>query len=249
MPYELLASSKTPALIIYVLDVSASMDSMMGGKRRIDVVTEAIGASLRAMVFRSTKGSNISPRYRIGMLAYSDHVYDLLDGIRGVDEVARLGVPELSGIRSTDTARAFGVVERILKEELPRMSDCPAPVICHMTDGEFTGDDPEPVAARIMSMTVPDGNVLVENIYISDRVGVLHDGPVSEWGGIRRTGRLGSAYAEKLRRMSSDLPDSYRELLIENGYRIDPGAVMLLPGTNSDLVAMGFQMSASTPIR
>ena len=43
------------------------------------------------MVFRSTKGGRLSPRYRIAMLAYSDHVYDLLDGIKTVEEVAQLG--------------------------------------------------------------------------------------------------------------------------------------------------------------
>jgi hypothetical protein len=33
------------------------------------------------------------------------------------------------------------------------------------------------------------------------------------------------------------------------GYSLDAGAVMLLPGVNPELVAMGFQMSAATPYR
>ena len=48
--------------------------------------------------------------------------------------------------------------------------------------------------------------------------------------------------------MSSMLPESYRIMMLENGYDLTPGALMLLPGANSDLVAMGFQMSAATPI-
>ena len=79
MPYEILATSKTPALIVFVLDVSTSMTQPLGDNRRIDVVTEALYAAIQQMVFRSTKGVRVSPRYKIAMYAYSDHVYDLLD--------------------------------------------------------------------------------------------------------------------------------------------------------------------------
>ncbi|MBC7250255.1 MAG: hypothetical protein H5T62_08215 [Anaerolineae bacterium] len=67
MLYDILATSKTPALIIYLLDVSASMNEKLGARRCISL------------------------RYRIGMYAYSDHVYDLLRGIKTVDQVAQLG--------------------------------------------------------------------------------------------------------------------------------------------------------------
>lgn len=168
MPYETLATGNTPQLIVYLLDISGSMDDPLGNHRRIDVVVEALSAMLRQMVFRSTKGSRVSPRYRIAMFAYSDQVYDLLDGVKSVDVVARMGVPKLEPLRSTDTARAFAQAEKLLQQELPNMAACPAPLVCHMTDGEFTGADPEPIVRRIMGMRIPDGNVLVENIFISE---------------------------------------------------------------------------------
>ncbi len=75
MEYRIQTMQQTPAYIIYLLDVSASMNQLMeaGGeqKRRIDVVTEALASAVRQMVFRSTKGSRIAPRYRIAILAYS----------------------------------------------------------------------------------------------------------------------------------------------------------------------------------
>jgi hypothetical protein len=49
--------------------------------------------------------------------------------------------------------------------------------------------------------------------------------------------------------MSSKIPDSYRMLMAESGYQIQPGAYMLLPGNNPELVAMGFQMASATPIQ
>src|SRR5437588_10606535 len=94
MPYTTLATSTTPALVIYLLDVSASMSQPLGNKRRIEVVLDALTSALRQMVFRSTKGGRLAPRYRIAMYAYSDHVYDLLDGIKTIGQVAHLGLPE-----------------------------------------------------------------------------------------------------------------------------------------------------------
>ncbi len=249
MPYDTLATSRTPALVIYLLDVSASMTQPLGNKRRIDVVTDALTVALRQMVFRSSKGSLLSPRYRIAMLAYSDHVYDVYGGIKTVDQVARVGVPELSPMRTTDTARAFEQAEKLLQAELPNLRQCPAPVVCHMTDGEFTGADPGPVAGRIVQLAVPDGNVLVENIFITDKVLASAVSDASQWQGILPDTKLQNPYAAKLRAISSPVPDSYRATMLENGYHLAPGALMLFPGMSPELVAMGFQMSAATPVR
>jgi serine/threonine protein kinase len=249
MPYQIPATSTTSALIIYLLDVSASMNQLLGDRRRIDVVTDALQAALRQMVFRCTKGSRISPRYRIALFAYSDHVYDLLDGVKPVNQVARLGVPQLSPMRTTETAKAFARAERLLRAELANLQSCPAPLVCHMTDGENTGEDPEPIVRRIMQMAVPDGHVLVENIFISDRVLPKPIADPRKWPGILPDTKLASNYARKLRAISSPVPGSYRMMMLEMGYSLDAESVMLLPGVNPELVAMGFQMSAATPVR
>lgn len=248
MPYEILATSKTPALIIYLLDVSGSMNEKLGQKRRIDVVMDALAAMLKQMVFRSTKGSRVSPRYRVAMYAYSDHVYDLLGGIKGVDQIAQLGVPELSTMRSTDTARAFAQAEKLLQQELPALTHCPAPLVCHMTDGEYTGADPEPVVRRIMNMRVPDGNVLVENIFISDHILSERIADPKRWEGVRPKTKLNSDYARKLRAMSSPIPPGYRAMMRESGYETADDALMMIPGMTPELVQMGFVMSMATPI-
>lgn len=248
MAHEALATAATPALVIYLIDVSASMSQRLGDKRRVEVVSDALRSALTTMVHRSTKGVTVRPRYRLAMYAYSDHVYDLLDGIRTIVDVASLGTPDLSPMRTTDTARAFGQVEKLLEAELPRLTECPAPVVCHITDGEYTGADPEPTVQRIAAMRVPDGNILVENIFISDKI--LSDPivDVHQWPGILPDTDLASDYARKLRAMSSPLPDSFRQMMEECGYRIRPGGVMLLPGSSPELVAMGLQMSASTRV-
>jgi hypothetical protein len=248
MSYDALATSASPALIIYVLDVSASMTKRLGTGRRIDVVMASVERTLQQMVFRSTKGMNIAPRYRLAMYAYSDQVWDLLDGIKSVDQIAKWGAPQLSVQRNTDTAKAFLQVEKLLRNELPRLQNCPAPLICHMTDGEFTDADPEPVIRRIMGMRVPDGIPLIENIFISDQV---LDAPILDpkrWPGVLPQTKLKNSYAQKLQAMSSPLPESYRNMMREMGYQMTPGALMMLPGTSPEMVEMGFVMSAATPL-
>jgi hypothetical protein len=248
-PYTNLATSKTPAVIIYLIDISASMEQPLGDRRRLDVVMGALNAALRQMVFRSTRGTRVLPRYRIAMLAYSNHVYDLLDGIRGIDQVATHGIPAVTTQQSTDTARAFATVEQLLRAELPNLAACPAPLICHLTDGEYMGEDPVPIVRRIMQLRVPDGNVLVENIFISDRL--LSEPLINprQWRGIMPQTRFENDYANTLRAISSPLPAGYRTVMREVGYQIEDGALMMLPGTSADLVELGFVMSASTPVR
>lgn len=248
MDYQLRATSRNPALVVYLLDLSVSMGSLLKGRRRIDVVRDALQATMRQMIFRSTRGTRVFPRYRVALYAYSDHVYDALDGVRPIDELADLELPDLEPQHATDTARGFAMVERLLQQELPGLADCPAPVVCHMTDGEFNGADPEPIVRRIMAMRVPDGNVLVENIFISDELLPTPLTDVRRWDGILPDTALVDGYGLKLRAMSSPLPASYRLQLLENHYSMAPGALMLLPGTSPDLVGLGLQMSASTPI-
>ncbi|MDF2628306.1 MAG: hypothetical protein K0R39_2137 [Symbiobacteriaceae bacterium] len=249
MSYIAQATSKTPALVIYLLDISLSMYQPLGDRRRIDVVMDALDAAVGQMVFRSTKGSRIAPRYRMALFAYNDQTYDVFQGIQSVDRVAHMGLPELEPARTTDTARGFEAVERLLETELPAMTNHPAPIVCHITDGEYTGQDPEPAVRRIMQMAVPDGHVLVQNIFISDTVLTEPIADLRRWPGILPETVLTDEYARKLRAISSPLPDSYRAMIVESGYRLDPRAVMMLPGASPDLVSMGLQISSATPIR
>ena len=52
-------------LIIYLLDISGSMSQMLGDKRRVEIVSDALQEIATEMVARSTKGELVSPRYRL----------------------------------------------------------------------------------------------------------------------------------------------------------------------------------------
>ncbi len=248
MPYTAVATSTTPVLIIYLLDISGSMSQMLGDKRRVEIVSDALQEIATEMVARSTKGELVSPRYRLAIYAYESQVHDVLGGIRTIDQFVREGVPEFSPRGGTNTAAAFLAAENLLKTELPYMEGHPAPLICHMTDGEYQGDDPTPIVQRIMQMGTPDGNVLVENIFISDKI--LRN-PVADpytWPGLVNEADLANDYARTLLRMSSPIPDSYLSEMQEFGYQLQQGAPMLFPAQNKELIRMAFTMSGATPV-
>jgi hypothetical protein len=252
--YTQLATATTPALIIYVIDISRSMTLPLGNKRRIDLVRDALSVTLRRMVFLSTRGSRISPRYHVAILAYSQSVYDLIGGIQSIDRLATLEVPALQTDTLTDTALAFERVEELLQANLHRYQNCPAPLICHLTDGEFNGSDPAPIVKRIRDMRVQDGKVLVENIFINDKSMVVGGiGDLKSWPGITPNTQFTDDnighYAAHLRNMSSPLPPSYHAVMAEQGYRISSNAIMMLPANDLALIEMGFVMSSSTRIR
>lgn len=245
--YSVPATSDTPALVIYLLDVSGSMEEDCGGgKSKIEVVHESLKKVSVRMVQRATRGKIVAPRYRIAMLAYSSFVVDLLGGIKTIEEVAKGGVPQFSVLDTTDTALAFSEAEKLLRSELPKLQDCPAPLICHMTDGQFTGADPSPVVRRILAMSVPDGNVLVENIHISPSGLEVTD--VKGWSGVTRKEMLQDSYSKTLCDMSSPLPASYRNVIREFGYNLAADARMFFPGNQPELVELGFAMSGATPV-
>jgi hypothetical protein len=249
MAYTVPATSKTPALVIYLLDVSGSMGEEIGGKPKIEIVSDALHQVAVRMVQRSTKGTTVAPRYNIAMFAYSSQVTDLLGGIKTVAELAQMGVPRLQPMDATDTSAAFREAESLLKSQIGNLQDCPAPLVCHMTDGEYnSGGDPEPIAKQIMQMSVPDGNVLVENIFVTDKALTTPITDPKDWDGITDETPLASPYAETLMRMSSQIPPTYASVMAEMGYRLSPGARMLFPGNTPEIVELGFAMSGATPV-
>jgi hypothetical protein len=248
MAYDIVATTKTPALIVYLIDISGSMDEEFDGARKIEHVMEALDNVLHKMVERSTKGEIIAPRYRLAMAAYSDSPQSMLPGgIETIAQVAKRGKPHLSATHSTDTHAAFVWARDLLRQELPKMKGMPAPMVCHLTDGEYTGADPEPIAREIMSMSNDDGNVLVENIFIGPDLMRAPISSAESWEGIQSEAELQSPYARKLFAMSSPLPASYSVEIAEEGYSLKAGARMLIPGSSKDLIELAFAMSGATP--
>jgi hypothetical protein len=224
------------------------MNRTSGGVRKIEVAWTALQNGIMSMIHRSTRGTVVAPRYRIAIFGYNSRVHDLLGGIKPISELThQLPNPILD--YGAQTASAFAFVEQVLKAELPKLQHCPAPLVCHLTDGMYAGADPEPVVARIRKAAVQDGNVLVENIFVSRSI--LKQAIVNPqtWRGVGDEQQIleDRKYARKLLAMSSMIPDSYLANLREFGYQLQPGAHMLMPGDTPELLRLGFVMSGATP--
>jgi hypothetical protein len=249
MSYNVAASGRTPALVIYLIDVSGSMGEEFEGQPKYQHVNAALNGVLTKMVWRSTKGIVISPRYRAAVIAYSTEPNDLLGGIRTVAEIVQTGAPELRPAALTDTAAAFVVARDLLWRELPAMRGHPAPLVCHMTDGRYTGVDPEPIAAEIMAMRNDDGPVLIQNIFVAPNLLREPIADATTWEGVRHSAEIADPYALKLFRMSSCIPPSYAEMIQDDGYNLQAGSRLLFPASTVELIELAFAMSGATYTR
>jgi uncharacterized protein YegL len=246
MPYDTVATRNTPALIIYLLDMSSSMSEEIDGQRKIDMVSKTLMQVVREMVRRSMKGTSPAPRYHVAMFAYNDSVRDVLGGRRPITDVLEIGIPKMQPSGRTNTAAAFASAERLLIAERASLRDCPAPLVCHLTDGDYTHDDPLPIAERLQQMTFPDGAVLVENIFFSADALRRPVADPYDWPGVAAADELASEQARHLFQMSSPIPASYLRLFSDLGYSVRPQARLLFPGDTPEMMEAAFTMSGMT---
>ena len=247
--YSQPATTLTPALIIYVIDASDSMNEPCEDTTRIEMVNRALRAGVKDMVRRSMRDGVVQRRYKLAIFAYSTQVVDVLGGIRDLPELLRTGVPELSAGGVTDTAAGFGAVEKLLEAHLKEFEYSPAPLVCHLTDGVFTTVDPSPSILRIQETRVTDGPVLIENVYFADNMLRRAVSDWQQWPGVFRANELSDDYARFLFGLSSPLPETYRQNINNYGYHLQQGAALFFPGVSSDLVRLAFAISSATLLK
>ncbi len=256
-PYKNQANSDHPATLIYLVDISGSMNAkMQDDKTRIEVAKNAIQVAYAQMIQRSMRQGKIHPRYRVGMIAYSEKIYDVYGNIGSIVSIDRLkdeGIPSITPQKSTNMARAFRYAEKLIKEDIQKWSpkwleECPPPMVINITDCEFDEEqaqDPLECSQKLQEIAVPDGNVLVENIFITDQISA----PASAqgWEGYHRGDKTGNPYGDKLLEMSSLIPSTYAQILREQaGLKIKEDAVMMFPGITREFIKFGFVMSIVT---
>lgn len=249
MLYTQPATSLTPALIIYLIDASHSMNDPCGKTTKIDLVNQALKEALKDMIRRSIRDGIVQRRYKIALLAYNTKVVDVLDGVCDLPDLVERGIPVISAGGETDASVGFAAVEHLLQQHLTECQTSPAPLVCHLTDALITMGDPTPLVERIQAMTVRDGSVLVENVYVAEKMlrTTVHDW--HQWGGVLKAGQLTSDYAKLFFRLSSPLPETYRQNINNYGYHLKPGSALFFPGQHLDLVRLAFAISTATQLK
>lgn len=247
MDYTIRATANTPALIIYLLDISASMNASLGDSTRIEFINNFVEEITYEMVFRSITGTIIMPRYHLAIFAYNDQVYDVLDGVKTIVQLADEGLPKFHASGGTNTQAGFQAVEDLLSEILPYIQDNPAPMVCHITDGNDSSPPPAPIIKKIMQMKTKDGTVLVQNVFIGETTTSNAISDPYSWSGIQPSA-LTNEYAQVLLQYSSPLPASYAKELLSYGYNVQPEVPMMFSAESVNILRLTFTVSGDTSI-
>ena len=259
--YTKLATSDSPAHIIYVLDASGTMDAKLGGRSRAEWLSEALTHALDNMIDRSYDDEIYRPRYKIAVITYSTTVDASLtnNGFMDVKEFWDEGIPEFKPDGETNTAgaleKAYELLASLLNDSHVK-SSCPAPLLCHVTDGEYNkGGDPKSIAEKIKKLRCDDGPVLFQNLFITDNLLATPINDVHSWTGFASANAEQyfkgdkKNYAVTLFEMSSTLPVSYSSVIQDHRFKLSAGSRMMYPGTNFDLIKLAFVTSMSTPFK
>ena len=255
MNYANSATGKTPAHIIYVLDASGSMEAVMPGtnKRKIDFISDILEEVAYQIYLRSKRGKVISERYRIALIAYGNNVTNVTNGdFISVKEFLQ-SIPEFGNLEraTTNTVEAMKNTRNLLKKIIKNIeNNYPPPIVCHLTDGEYTKDygNPSDLMKEIMNMETPDGNVLLENIYLGDNILSKPISNTAEWAGISDTQELNDPYSRFLHEHSSVWPDRYAKYFNkEYKFNLKSNTRMFFPAENIDSIKMAFTASTATP--
>ena len=87
------------------------------------------------------------------------------------------------------------------------------PAVLHVTDGESTDGDPQPLADALRQFSTADGNVLLLNLHVSAVAGNPISFPAADSG-------LPDKYAKTLFNMSSQLPAHLVNAVQEKGHKV-----------------------------
>jgi uncharacterized protein YegL len=262
MSYSNFANSLHPAHYVFIINTNQSMQTkdFDQNKQRIDMVADLIFFVLQNMLAKSLiideeNGALIRDRYKIALITYNSEAVDALGGFVGISDLSKRGRPKFVVGGNTNTYWAFQLAESLIQDELVKWKNrdpevyaqLPAPVICHITDGEWNaGPDPTAVVRSIMNTATLDGNILVENVIVSKNHLSKPIGNVSEWKGITSSDQFSNPFGKVLWEISSVLPSVYRDNLSKIfGYCLSEGARMIVPLETTELLQFSGELLLS----
>jgi hypothetical protein len=221
------ATRDTPGHVIYVIDVSWSMQRPLAGRRRIEVGVECVNAHLDRLRRLCTTDGRMEDRYQVAVIAYSDRVFDLLSGFQPISATPP-SLPSMDLRSSSEAAAAFSYA----RELLAGVAASPPPLVLHVTDGSATGGD----LVGAVGALVPNGRVDVAHLMCGNVPNWSEAVHASDWHGVTRAAAAPLPNLRALSDSASLLPDEYRQQLRNAGFLFVPDAVMVFPARFPTLV-------------
>ncbi|MGB8644475.1 MAG: vWA domain-containing protein [Anaerolineae bacterium] len=119
--------------------------------------------------------------------------------------------------KGTPMRDAFTQANTILTKFIADHPHCFPPVVIHISDGESTDGDPTEAMRLVTHLSSDDGNVLLFNLHISDKMSQPVPFPISAEG-------LPDQYAQLLFNTASELTPFMQNVAKEQGFSIQPGS-------------------------
>lgn len=188
MAYKLPWGSKHPGLLVYLVDLSGSMEG-----EKIKRVSKAVWKVVDSLAMQCLDGFRYLNRFHLEVIGYNQYTCNLFSG--DIDKINEYldahqdgqfidinGNGKPQGL--THMAQAFDRATEIINEWIKKQNSkgipVPAPIVINITDGypEESGLKPEQArnkalqsAKALKNIAVPDGNVLLFNFHIDERPG------------------------------------------------------------------------------
>jgi hypothetical protein len=264
MPYCAEISRSNPTCFLFLLDQSKSMLGPIGGgqgKTKADAVADSLNRLLYTLVLRCVSGQNVLDRFHVGVLGYGrlvvpalggalagrelvpigelarhplrveQHTHLVEDGRGGqVEQIVKMPVwIDPAGVGKTPMCQCLERAAQVVSNFLLEHPTCYPPLVINLTDGEASDGDPEKPASNLRGLASEDGEVLLFNAHISSSSENAIEFP-SSWVG------LPDQYAQRLFRMSSELPPAMWNAARQTGLKVYPGARGF--AFNADLAAV-----------
>lgn len=190
MNYVLQWGSNHPGLLVYLVDLSGSMQ----WDEKIKRVSNTIWKVVDCLLAGCQDMGNYKERFHLEVIGYNQYTYNLFSG--GVNDlndhldetasteqfmdIEKEGKPQGLTHMAVAYEKAVEVVRQWISKQCAKGIPIPAPVVINITDGypEEKGLNDEQsrnkalaAAKALMNISVPDGNVLLFNIHIDGVAG------------------------------------------------------------------------------
>jgi hypothetical protein len=240
-PYSQEISRRYPALVIFLLDQSLSMqDACSGadGESKSAVLADAINRILHELVVRSKKGEEIRHYFDVAVLGYGRNPGAVASAFKGA--LAGKAIVDLSEIAynpadldersqspiwiypvadgATPLCAALREAQVLAEGWIAAHRDSFPPIVLNISDGEATDGDPTPEAAALRELSSNYGNLLLFNCHLSGSRSVPISFPIS------RDEVPKDTFARRLFNMSSLFPDVMLNRAVMEGLQIRNGA-------------------------
>jgi hypothetical protein len=129
----------------------------------------------------------------------------------------------------TPMCEALRWARQYLELFLAAYANCYPPIVLNITDGQPTDGDPQEAARELRALASRDGNVLLFNAHVSDKLNRPITFPADEAG-------LPDDFAKRLFQMSSELPPRLAAAARADGFAVRPQSRGFV--FNADLVAV-----------